>query len=542
MAIQTYTIDKMKGELIEAGGDAGQFNKAKGKENKKDAFMREWFRVKVLPELEAGGNLDPLPKKEAAKAVPKAKVASKSAALPDSTEPGVGLKADILPGEVDETPALLSKILLLQDEWLQKVLDGTKVLELRKARLTCKGSETMYLAVGSTIYGRCSITPLVTFTDTVQFAKLKDKHCWDQDDPPYAFPFIGHVLSQVQRVKPLDFLKLKGCQGRCLFRPVGWKSEDEELASQQEIEPSGPASKPDEGLEEAKSEKKKPKGKGQKKNKCDTEEPKEPKTKKPKSTDIKLLPASALEKAEVVQIDHKSHLLPSTDRLKAKREVLKKKTAHIDVHISGGALAHVNNVAFKRAPSLTGAYLAGTTNGKFVEVKAVWVPSWECHGSMELWDLACNSELEEWLSGIEMEVVGVLLVVPELETPEVSQLQVFDKLWAKDDPSFLFGLTGSTKRSTLYRLEDGSPKELNLQVHWTGKQSHYIAHIVSQTVAVLDGIKEHAKASVVLGGKRKGLPNKSAMKEFWNAKRRAIRQQDERSSSTGAFSQNMRNI
>ena len=130
---QGYTIKRMKDELLEIGADAAAFNKAKGKEGKKVAFLRAWFNLVLLPELSVLSGPDKtklkLPQKDEGKTKPspqdddvgKAKAAKLSPKTKDPSLKAAGLsvddfcslKADILPGEISETPPPLAKIILM---------------------------------------------------------------------------------------------------------------------------------------------------------------------------------------------------------------------------------------------------------------------------------------------------------------------------------------------------------------------------------------------------------------------------------------------
>ena len=153
------------------------------------------------------------------------------------------------------------------------------------------------------------------------------------DDEPYKYPFVGHHITQLQKLKPLEFEKLHGCMGRSLYRPLGWTPN----ADQQEGE------KEEKGTKKAsikKKDSKKEPVKGQ--------------------LGIKTLSPLALQDQIVEVIDAEKHLCPSKDRLAAKTDFLNHKYRKVQVDISGGLLAHMNNEAFKRSPSSTAGFLLGS--------------------------------------------------------------------------------------------------------------------------------------------------------------------------------------
>lgn len=379
--------------LPHLGGTASAFNKCKGKEPKIDFILQLWFKKTILPDISESttngskeksfGAPEPGPMKSEEKKEKKNEVKSALEGK-KAKKPPVLLqealfsslrdqKPHVLPGEVVEEPEYLAKILILGEKWLDPILKGEKTVELRKTRVTSEaGQEQMFLACGATIYGRCFLSPPLNITSEEQFEALKRQHCWDSPDLPYKLPFVAHGISHVQKLQPLDFTKLVGCQGRSLYRPLGWTPHDE-------------TPKKDKNKEETCAEEKGAKSAIKtKKVKSATAKP---------SSKIKLLPAAALQDKLVEEVDVATHLQPSESRLSKKQEALKKKNRNTDVHISGGGLAHLNNVAFPRAPSKTAAYLFGVEESKSVVVKAIFVPAWEEQDNTKEWTLT-NEELD----------------------------------------------------------------------------------------------------------------------------------------------------
>ena len=59
-------------------------------------------------------------------------------------------QADVLPGIISEEPERLAKILIFQPQWVEAILGGKKVLELRKTTLISNSQgEILYLAVAN---------------------------------------------------------------------------------------------------------------------------------------------------------------------------------------------------------------------------------------------------------------------------------------------------------------------------------------------------------------------------------------------------------
>jgi hypothetical protein len=503
-------------------GALSTFNKAKGKDAKKDYLLHLWFTKKVLPDLTSCSTSDKPKKEPKAKPACSEKCSTKKlpgpedaksdppAATPSQEEllqAFVDQKADILPGEVVEEPERLAKILILSQEWLTQILEGKKVVELRRFRITTgRVAEMMYLGVGSVIYARCLVSAPCTLKTVEQFLSLRHQHLWESEDLPYKLPFVAHTVTQVQKLKPLEFFKLQGCVGRSLYRPVGWTGEE------QEEEPLAGEGGPSTGKDAKKKSSEKPTSSGKGK-----------KTSKPskKSPPISLLPAATLECAEVVEVDAAEHFQASQQRKEKKYAQLKRKQNTTEVHISGGALGHLNNTSFPRAPHKTAAYLLGKQSKTAAEISAIFVPTWEDQTRMDTWDFTHES-LAAWCEEHSVEPIGVALVVPDEEVPDPSHLQVFEQM-RKQCPDLILGLTGSNRKTTMRRQEGESFIDLTMEVHWVGKLSLYKAHVASHSVECDKDIRQaaqeaHQKAS------KKG--SRRSRKQLQNEKRRAVRKDE----------------
>ena len=502
------------------GGTAAIFNKCKGKDSKIDFVLQVWFKNTILPHLPEstegskeksfGVSMTSEAKKEKKDGVKSALEGKKLKQPPGLSQEALfsslrDQKPHVLPGEVVEEPEHLAKILILGEKWLDPILKGEKTVELRKTRITsAAGQEQMFLGCGATIYGRCLLSPPLNITSEEQFQALKHQHCWDSPDLPYKLPFVAHGISHVQKLQPLEFMKLMGCQGRSLYRPLGWTPDDETPKKD-----GGTCAEEKEAKSATKTKNKKVKSATAATAKA-----------KP-SSKIKLLPAAALQDKTVAEVDAGTHFQPSESRFSKKRELLKKKNRNIDVHISGGALAHLNNVAFPRAPSKTAAYLFGVEESKSVAVKAIYVPAWEEQDNTKEWTLT-NEELDIFGGNNELEPVGVVLVVPQEESPNLSHLEAFERIRGSCSNSFIFALTGSDKKSVFYRFEEeGGVKELELDVAWVGKRSLYQSHIVSAKISLVAEIEEAAKKDVER--LKRPLNSSRSLKDFRNLKRRAVR-------------------
>ena len=515
MELESLTVTQLRDDFEQMDGCVAAFNKRKSKDDKKKLVLEHWFK-NICNQT---GD-DPSPKQAAKMAPPKEKkIASTKAELKQKGNHKVAskidlahvakMKPDVLPGVVTEEPEMLSKILILSQHWLDSILDHGKTVELRKTRVTSGLEDSpMYLACESTIHGRCILGPAFPIACMEEFEALNEAHkC---PEPPYAFPFMAHPLTQVQRLTPLQFSKLHGAIGRSLYRPVGW-NPDAEATEGCEKETAGST-----------------KGESAKK-----EKPKEKLAAKVKSKKKDVIRAlsekgAKVDDAVIKVVDPSEHLRPSKSRFDARQEQLKNKSVPVDMNISGGLLAHLNNVAFPRAPARTAMILVGQTSSSdepgFL-IKGGYIPSWELQGKMKQWtvDMDLDPAFKDWCDNMNCEVVGICAVLPLMESPEVSALTVFDNFRkSKPDLSMVYGITCKDRMSTFYRVPDGgvAAQVLGLAVHWVGELSLYFARVVEQHLKTLHSMKEAAVRSI---SRARGLQGRVASREHrkeQNASRR----------------------
>jgi len=539
LELQGMNVEGLKNAMskLVTGGIPKAFSQA-NKTTEKAMLLQQWFEKVLIPQFESHSGAQKLslqkPKPEThgqpgeqeakpgqQKAKPGKQEAKSEQQQKDLFQTLRNHKPDVLHGEVEETPELLAKILIFSREWLDLILEGKKCIELRKTKISASlKKETFYLRVKDTIYARCDVSPGVKIETPEQFDMLKEGHQWQDPKPPYGYPFTGHALSQVQRVKPLEFQKAWGSIGRALYRPPGWVGPaDDDVEEKPQTEGASSSPKIEEDEEKAAGSKaKKVKGKfAKKKKKTGTAQTGTTKQK------IACLPPTMLKGQEVEIVDPAAHLQPSSARLDSKKKQLQRKfdQANADAHISGGALAHLNNLAFSRSPSVTAGYLLGHTGkDKGLSVKSLWVPGWDAQAEMEKWVID-NPDLKKWASTFKpaMQVLGLCLVVPDHEAPAVSKLMVFDSiLKGSSAATLIFGLVGSDRRCTMYRITDeGTAEELRLEVHWVGERSLYTAHVVAQELVVVEKLKEEAKMAFEKKPIWKSIQQR---KQEQNAKRR----------------------
>ena len=518
------------------GGVPASFHKAK-KDAKKEQVLQQWFQQVLIPsyETEGGGGLKQLSAEKPPKKGEKSTEPTPSAKKLDTLESLQGHKPEVLPGVVEETPELMARILILGQNWADLVMAGEKCIELRKTRISsCKQPEMMYLGVKDTIFARCLVCPGVKIENEEQFNMLRNGHRWEDEKLPYGFPFMGHALLQVQALKPVEFQRVWGTIGRALYRPPGFvglpedgeeegKGSSGSKVAEEDAQDKGEATSSKGNVAKKKGSQKEKTGKN---------------TTKTKQNQIKCLPPSALEGQTVETVEPTEHLQPSSQRLEAKQKQLQRKrdADKADVHISGGALAHLNNLAFPRGPSKTAAYLLGEVGKKkSVSVKSLWIPRWEAQGEMEKWTVN-EADLKKWAKTFRpaLAVVGLCLVVPDQDTPEVSALMVFDQILKEASPKeLIFGLVGKDKYCKMYHIVEDVAQELHLEVHWVGDASLYTAHVVAQELEVFEKVKEEAKASI----EKQGLcQSVRAKKKQQNEKRKPPQEGSEETRVTAEVS------
>lgn len=198
-------------------------------------------------------------------------------------------------------------------------------------------------------------------------------------------------------------------------------------------------------------------------------------------------------------------------RLQKKKEWLQRKDKRVEVEISGGCLAHMCNTAFKRQEENTFFLLLGRLDsGGVARLRGCWCPAWEMHkdpaATLDLQD----PSLKKLYESKSDEVLGFNIVKPNGEG-QLSQYE-FDlacKLQKECSPGFVTVITGNDRMSHFFRmpetfLTDGPHEfsaltipEIHANIPWVGPASLYYCEVVSQQVATLQEIEEHAARSLL---------------------------------------------
>lgn len=100
-------------------------------------------------------------------------------------------------------PKIGDKIMVVRQPWLDKILDGSKTMELR-CRKACPG--VVWLGMGGTIYGRAKVVNSIALSPA-DFRAREAEHQWPAKDPiPYNEAPWGLMLEEVKRLPlPLPY-------------------------------------------------------------------------------------------------------------------------------------------------------------------------------------------------------------------------------------------------------------------------------------------------------------------------------------------------
>ena len=109
-------------------------------------------------------------------------------------------------------------IMILKRNYLDLILAGNKVLEIRHCRWTpCK----VYLGCKSFIYGTAYLQEAIYIETPEEFQKLHSQHCVHGNKLPYAKHNWAIPLSEVSKIDPpVPYCHPRGAQTRLKYRPV----------------------------------------------------------------------------------------------------------------------------------------------------------------------------------------------------------------------------------------------------------------------------------------------------------------------------------
>ena len=113
-------------------------------------------------------------------------------------------------------PGIGDSIMILRREWLDRILQGDKTMELRHQN---RKPGMKFLGCGKFIHGVCSTMPGERITSMERFQELLPRHGLASRSLPYVNTW-ALPLEKVQRVEPpIPYVHHQGAQGWVAFEP-----------------------------------------------------------------------------------------------------------------------------------------------------------------------------------------------------------------------------------------------------------------------------------------------------------------------------------
>jgi hypothetical protein len=113
------------------------------------------------------------------------------------------------------TPLAGERILVLREEWLKRILEGSKDLEIRGLRMR---EGDIWLGCRSVIYGKARLGPAITIRSECEFAALRPRHRIAKTALPYKNTF-GLPIAAVKRLQNgVPYVHARGAIGVVKFR------------------------------------------------------------------------------------------------------------------------------------------------------------------------------------------------------------------------------------------------------------------------------------------------------------------------------------
>ena len=108
------------------------------------------------------------------------------------------------------------RILILRGEWLEKILDGTKTLEIRGSRLR---EGDVWLGNRCRIVGKARLGMAAPISTKEEWTALRPQHLVTDADLPYNHTWGLPLKEVVQLRDTIPFLHRRGAIGIVKFRP-----------------------------------------------------------------------------------------------------------------------------------------------------------------------------------------------------------------------------------------------------------------------------------------------------------------------------------
>ena len=118
-------------------------------------------------------------------------------------------------GERTSAPLNGDKILVLQKQWLDLILQCEKKLEIRGRRFR---PGTYFLGCKSLIYGIVQLGKAEQITDVDEWIKRRSLHCVSADHLPYKRTFAIPILHVEKIDTPLPYIHPRGAVGIVRYR------------------------------------------------------------------------------------------------------------------------------------------------------------------------------------------------------------------------------------------------------------------------------------------------------------------------------------
>ena len=108
------------------------------------------------------------------------------------------------------------RILILREEWLERILNGQKDLEIRGRRLR---DGDIWLGCRSTIHGKARLGLAAVIGTEQEWTALRHRHLVENPALPYKTTYGLPIQSVMRLRKPIPYEHRRGAIGIVKFRP-----------------------------------------------------------------------------------------------------------------------------------------------------------------------------------------------------------------------------------------------------------------------------------------------------------------------------------
>ena len=113
-------------------------------------------------------------------------------------------------------PKTLDKILVMQKHWLNLVMSGKKVLEIRSKRLS---PGNYWLGCKGEIYAKVILSSPIEVKTLAEWIALRSEHCVQTDVLPYKKTYGLRIVSFGRLAKKYPYKHPRGAIGVVRYRP-----------------------------------------------------------------------------------------------------------------------------------------------------------------------------------------------------------------------------------------------------------------------------------------------------------------------------------